>query len=248
MKFSEVAASVLDTPDDVEVCLITGDPLTTPHVTLECGHEFNYYPLMHSLFLSRFVTPRDGQPELELIQFIKLQKQFGTFGEHHIFWCPYCRQPQTTVVSLPENADKMYGINTEEHVNELRIRGCKWIFTPTHSCSHIECMRMSFTDVQTIYAWTTCEPCTNKHYCWAHLNVIEHIKRQIKHQNKERLKRGLEPLALNPLLYLYNTDQLTTTYCNHTLIRGIRKGLLCKRITKNGAHMCKQHSSIYINI
>lgn len=243
MKFSEANALVQESMDDNK-CLITGDELTTPNVTLECGHSFNYYPLMHALVISRLTTPYDSQPEKMDVS--KLNEQFGPFGEHHQFWCPYCRQSQSKLVELPENADKMYGINTDEPVNELRIDGCKWAFTPEHICEEIHCLQMGmlFENHKPIESWTTCEPCTNKHYCWTHLNQIEKIKRQIKRQNAERLKRGLDACSANPLTYLNcksNVDLLKTKYCSYQLTRGVNKGLWCKEKVKNDNHMCSRH-------
>lgn len=241
MKYSEANALVQEIMNEHK-CLITGDELTTPNVTLECGHSFNYYPLMHALVISRLITPHDSQPTNADVS--KLNEQFGPFGECHQFWCPYCRQSQTKLVELPENADKMYGINTDELVNELRIDGCKWTFTPEHVCEHKDCFKMYMLSENYkphIKLWTACEPLTNKHYCWAHLTKIEQIKRQIKHQNEERLKRGLDMLCVtNPLSFL-NIQLLHTKYCSYQLTRGVNKGLFCKEKVKNNNHMCGRH-------
>ena len=54
MELDEFNNLLLETDDDDDeinningdnVCLITGEKLTEPHITLSCNHKFNYEPL-----------------------------------------------------------------------------------------------------------------------------------------------------------------------------------------------------------
>jgi hypothetical protein len=67
----------LDTDDEHEnTCLITNDPLNAFHVTLVCGHKFNYEPLYQE------VLRQKGR--------LGMHNYYERIGMHQIK-CPYCR-------------------------------------------------------------------------------------------------------------------------------------------------------------
>ena len=81
--------------NDTEQCLIGGEPLLNSHVTLKCGHKFNYLNIIEEVKRQRI-------PSILEVQKIKRNQ----------IKCPYCRKIQDGL--LPFHASlsaKIYGVN-----------------------------------------------------------------------------------------------------------------------------------------
>lgn len=98
---------------DDELCMITKTKLTNTHIVLDCGHRFNYLPLLKDmytrLYLSHDVKCLRGIP----LNVNKLE-------------CPYCRCITSHILPfLKEEYDvKIYGLNScmnEDIIQEVNI-------------------------------------------------------------------------------------------------------------------------------
>lgn len=95
----------IDTSDDEEnqtfgidtnKCLITLSPLDNNHVTLECGHKFNYNAIFNDVYNHKKIFQH-----LESIRLKDNQLR-----------CPYCRNIQQKILPYIEGKAQVYGINT----------------------------------------------------------------------------------------------------------------------------------------
>lgn len=76
--FAELLAGPPDpSPEDATQCLVTGEPLEPNHVTLDCGHKFNYLAMYNELKMLRTWA---GRP---------YDTNYVTKSEIR---CPYCRK------------------------------------------------------------------------------------------------------------------------------------------------------------
>lgn len=84
----------------VEECLITNEPLTHLHVTLDCGHKFNYLPLYNEV-----KNQKNGKNFLEVTRLQVCEVK-----------CPYCRKINSGILpfheSLKEVAPRLHGVNS----------------------------------------------------------------------------------------------------------------------------------------
>ena len=101
-----------------ETCLINGESLeSSSYIELECGHKFNYLPLLNSI-------------EEEKVNTCKKTSYYYSYNrlKEHQLRCPYCRQIQEKI--LPYFPDlykkRVRGVN---HPPSLSM-GC-------HECNHV---------------------------------------------------------------------------------------------------------------
>lgn len=101
--------------DDTGKCLITHEPLTSTAVHMECGHQFNYYPLY--CYLVNFKT-----------KFNNYEKKYVSSNK---IICPYCRNIQSSLLPYIEmpNVYKIHGVNMifyhNKHIGTCFNKGCK---------------------------------------------------------------------------------------------------------------------------
>lgn len=91
-------------------CLITNEPLGEESIKLDCGHSYNYDPLMKEIIkqkraINSLETQRLASREIK---------------------CPYCRTVQKNVLPYRQCDEKMYGINWPQKWALYRNR-CKTI-------------------------------------------------------------------------------------------------------------------------
>jgi len=95
--------------DNDKICLITNDLLDTENcVKLDCGHNFNYLPILNELLNQKFFL-------------------YNKYDLKH-FNCPYCRDKFNLILPYKENIFNImiYGINTLNkeyyiHTNNLKL-------------------------------------------------------------------------------------------------------------------------------
>lgn len=89
-------------------CLITKQPLTYNHVTLPCGHKFNYFPLYTEICLQK-------QRNYSTLEIVKL--------DTHQIKCPYCRTIFNELIPyIPMN-----GVSKTPFVN-YPLKYCMFIY------------------------------------------------------------------------------------------------------------------------
>tara|TARA_Y100000768_G_C23990935_1_gene692856 strand:+ start:9453 stop:10046 length:594 start_codon:yes stop_codon:yes gene_type:complete len=103
-------STVEDTPDDV--CNITGEELGEHHVTLLCGHKFNYEPLYNEVKSQKYSIPCRVRLSVKQIK------------------CPLCRKIQSQLLPwVPSiiNCPKMHGVNSP-FIYTMCPNKCDYVF------------------------------------------------------------------------------------------------------------------------
>jgi len=100
----------------LNVCQITGLPLETDYVTLECSHKFNYGALYTEICTQKYIFKSYNVSSLINSDF----KKFKESGNNYYIKCPYCRSIQFTLLpTCPYNKYKpKYGINSLEQTKD----------------------------------------------------------------------------------------------------------------------------------
>ena len=121
-----------DIKDDTEICLISGEPLLSSHVTLKCGHKFNYLNILEEVKQQR----RPTHLEIQTINTRQIK-------------CPYCRTIQDGILPFkPELSEKILSINWPPS-KMYHAHKCKAIFRwgkkkgniCSKSCVNVYCNR-----------------------------------------------------------------------------------------------------------
>ena len=116
--YAEVARDECD--DDAgdlgRTCLLTGEPLDSNHVALQCGHAFNYEPLFQEVVLQKSHKHAFAHDTIRLS--VNQMK------------CPYCRRVNSKIlpyVPLPGCKLKTKGVNSPSAFC-MPGKTCSWIF------------------------------------------------------------------------------------------------------------------------
>lgn len=185
--YEELYKSLDDEDNNQEdnLCLITNTPLTNYHISLDCGHKFNYEPLYNDVLNHK---KKYNTMERCILKTFEIR-------------CPYCRKVQKKL--LPYYAelglDKVHGVNYIDELIQLK----ESTYTSPSTCwEKGACCYNIYDDSQNIYI-----PCANtqvmlvnptgKKYCYNHKYIAqkEYIakkKMEIKEKQKEeKLKKKL---------------------------------------------------------
>ena len=98
-KLNNMNDSDTDTDTDIDtenICLITNERLTNDFIKLECGHKFNYIPLMNDLKTTAY--------QQHSIYFKKIKKT----NPQYTIRCPYCRNTQSILLPYYKNYEFPY--------------------------------------------------------------------------------------------------------------------------------------------
>lgn len=229
--YKELYASldISESDDEDNICLISGSTLLEDHVELECGHKFNYIPLL---------TEVDNQKNVlktyKKYKYCEQSKKEIGLGNYII--CPYCRNSQKTL--LPEKTRKeckqVYGVNTLNIAYMLGtdIQGIyqncnKLSFTTGHQCSSTRKKTIYDENGDKIFIIEPCQntyiftdPINNKYYC------SQHAMKEFKLSVKNAIKiNEVEDMVL----------------CQYILKSGINKGKSCNCKVFQDTNLCKRH-------
>lgn len=128
------------------ICLISYDELDKNHITLECGHKFNYNSIFNEVYNQKFNK-----------NYLEIQK----LSKNEIK-CPYCRNIQRSILPPKDGYNKFMYVNYPlKYCMKPNI--CEYIFKTgkkkglkcnskcfkTHCSSHIRYMRSKpFTEIE----------------------------------------------------------------------------------------------------
>jgi len=109
------------TEDDKNTCLITNEPLIDKHVTLNCGHKFNYIPIYNDILNHKK-------------KFNNMESSSGMLNTNEIR-CPYCRTKQPGVLPYYKELGlkKINGVNYYINNNQ-RIYNNNYVY---HKCEYL---------------------------------------------------------------------------------------------------------------
>ena len=80
-----------ETNTPLKLCLITAMPLEKNHITLSCGHNFNYKSILEEITKQK--------KSISILETQKLEK--------YQLKCPYCRRIQNGILPFNENFSKI---------------------------------------------------------------------------------------------------------------------------------------------
>jgi hypothetical protein len=211
-----------DSDDENDLCQITGFPLDSKCVTLECKHKFNYEPLYKEICRQKFVFGSYDWHVLSNKERVIIRNK----NVDYFIRCPYCRNIQFSVLPYYEELGlkQKYGINSlDESLSDK----------PTHPLSgplykHYASHVSEYTAYGKLYKKGTCglEGCLHKYvtlllgteltYCQIHYQYgLKKIKddkakekqKLLEKQNEERAAQGLKPLKRLPPVKKQNVVQ-----------------------------------------
>ena len=87
-----------DNDNETELCQITGLPLESKCVTLECNHKFNYEPLYNEICKQKYVFNSYLWVHLSYKEKYLIKNK----GVDYFIRCPYCRNIQLSVLPYYE--------------------------------------------------------------------------------------------------------------------------------------------------
>ena len=109
--YEELFKSINDEDDyDIDECLISLQKLEDDHVTLECGHRFNYKPIFNEVFRQKH---------------LKSGYETQRLGKYDIK-CPYCRNIQHSLLP-PHKELQMTYVNRPLH-KCMKPHKCSYVF------------------------------------------------------------------------------------------------------------------------
>jgi hypothetical protein len=248
--------------DDNNMCLITNKPLIDKHVTLNCGHKFNYIPIYNDIVNHKK-------------KFNIMESSSEMLNTNEIR-CPYCRTKQQGVLPYYKELGlkKINGVNYYLNIKQNRFNN--YIY---HKCEYIvpntNLSLNSITDIpqfnNTICHMTgfqiavynpqnPLQPINygdTKYYCYAHKQIIikqykdaekkkailakkqaKELEKQTKMLEKQKAKEEAKLLKKQS-----TTENVVLTqigYCIQILKTGPNKGKPCgcKIFSDN---KCKRH-------
>ena len=178
-----------DSKEKVELCQISGLPLSDNNVTLECKHKYNYDTLYKEICKQKYIFRTYNLESLSKPDF----QRFIDAAVDYYIRCPYCRHVQFTMLPYDENSgcEKRYGINSlvKEHndMNYLiktnmnsnyHYNAYGYTFLPGVCCKVVD-----VKDGQNVFCTTKYSalvPMMNKSFC------LNHIRAEVKQYNNEK--------------------------------------------------------------
>jgi hypothetical protein len=257
-----------DSDNEENLCQITGLPLDSKAITLECNHKFNYGALYTEICKQRFI--------FKTYDYIKLshkeQKFLSDSNKDYFIKCPYCRNIQFTILPYYEEIglDKKYGINSldpslpEKIVYTYRYKpkphilypqkkafSCYGvIFEPNKCCSYTD-----LNDINSICINTFCStiPNTSLSFCKLHYRYglgkhkmaekqkqMDEHKKLLDDKNAERLASGLKPLKRLPKKNTVQSLIQISQYVSDEENNNAVVDNSCKSVLKSGPNKGKQ--------
>lgn len=230
------------TNEDLNMCLITNQPLTENHIKLLCGHQFNYLPL--------YLDIKNHKQK-----FNNLEGDVNRLNSNEIR-CPYCRNKQPELLPYYEclNLAKIHGVN---YINPELIKLPKVKIPKSSNIVFGACQFLTLNpnfdlsgnnpeetnlnncgNCKYFICFQSGTPITGKnnyedtnYYCFMH-------KKQVIKQHKKNMKKTEQAASINNI-------SLQTEYCATILKTGVNKGTQCKcKIFKD--NLCKRHYNLKI--
>lgn len=211
--------------ENIDICLISGEPLEENFVTLECSHKFNYKDIYNE------VHKQKTQPWHSEINKVKVTQ----------LKCPYCRNIQTGLLPFREGYSKVRYVNWPPSLMMLPDK-CSYIFasgkrkgqTCSKKCNGKYCL--SHTRIMEKREKKKLEKEKKKLEKLKEKNKkkLDKIKVEMKQKFDE-----LSPAMVNLVLSTPNTCPVVT--CAYKFKKGKNKGekCQCKKIHQDG--LCKFH-------
>lgn len=227
--YSQIYDTNINEPDIENICLITGEPLSNHHQTLQCNHTFNYIPLYLYVKQSKYKFNYLEHTPLKINQ----------------LKCPYCRQVQNELLPYIEEFDfpKIPGVNHLDAQYKSFLGRCEYV-----TSKKVQCLS------NRVYLFNGRCYCYTHRNIVIHR---EHKQLQLYKLTLENKKQtNISPTNLmnndsdkshpiitdTPSLEVTNPSDVTPKRCTYIFIKGIKKGFYCNRKINNiNETYCKEH-------
>ena len=184
-----------DNENDIDLCLITSEPLKNNFIQLQCNHKFNYIPLYNDI--------KNHKKKFNLLEGPDSQLKINEIR------CPYCRNKQTGLLpyyeelGLPQTHGVNYfDINRKPNMDSYKL--CQYLtpninynenapnaveynFTNSGNCKYFKCCNSSHFQISKFIENYTEEDLL---VCYSHKNKI--IKNKQKEEKEENKKIKME--------------------------------------------------------
>ena len=182
--------SDIDDDTSQDLCMITQTPLYNDHVTLQCGHKFNYDAIFNDIY-----NHKKQFHELETSRLKNTQIR-----------CPYCRNIQDCLLPCPDGKQMVCGVNavvdiSQEHVINMRTPSMFWLnyrhFARGYCChgvNDIAKLRKSTSEVKCSDTMVIYNDVDERVYCKTHLkeNLTRVFNNNISTTKKETARNKRE--------------------------------------------------------
>ena len=194
-----------DSDDENNLCQITGLPLETNAITLECKHKFNYEPLYKEIYKQKYVFKTYENYLLDSKDKAKVRNA----KVDYFIKCPYCRNIQFTILPYYKELGlkKRYGINSLDYctLNKCQINPDDYFFYAYGKLFKKGCCSFVIdeeTKALCTFTYSTPIEDSNKLFCKYHyksgvkqvMNGKKELIKQSKLKEKEELKKQKEEL------------------------------------------------------
>jgi len=203
-------------------CLLTKEALDDIHVTLNCGHKFNYIPLYKEVVIQKTSAGMTTNGYYNSCA-LRLNE----------FKCPYCRRVQ----------DKLLPFLNYDNIKRLRgVNGPESLCMKVRVCEHIETAKRKNTKKKKS---DSCEcnaihVVNGEYYCKKHYEQekVDKVEKVEKEQQEEKKEKQVEEKV--GICSVSNEDD---NVCGVIIKTGKKKGLPCTSSSK-----CRIHAHLRKNV
>ena len=201
-------------------CLLTKEALNDIHVTLNCGHKFNYIPLYKEVVIQKTsagIMTTNGFYNSCTLRLNEMK-------------CPYCRRVQ----------DKLLPFFNYDDIKRLRgVNGPESLCMKARMCEHIETSNKRKNKNTKKETSSACE-CTAIHvvngayYCKKHCELQQQEQEQEQEQQEKKEETSSTSMT---------TESENANMCGVIIKTGKKKGLPCTSSSK-----CRIHAHLRKNV
>jgi len=211
--------SVNDTDTDNN-CLLTKEALNDIHVTLNCGHKFNYIPLYKEVVIQKTSAgmTTNGYYNSCTLRLNEMK-------------CPYCRRVQ----------DKLLPFLNYDNIKRLRgVNGPESLCMKSRMCEHVETANNKKKKNTKKKISDSCE-CNAIHVVNGAYYCKKHYDQQL--QEKEQLQQQEKKEETSSSSTTIESESENANVCGVIIKTGKKKGLPCTSSSK-----CRIHAHLRKNV
>jgi hypothetical protein len=244
--FSELYKSLDDetkseSESDINLCLITNQPLIDKFVELSCGHKFNYISIYNDVYNHKK-------------KFNQMEGKSSSLQVNEIR-CPYCRNKQTGVLPYYEELvkEKTNGVNFYDETeiqcnncfNQTFYNGkCEFIITPPPNIYIID---NSIKPYKCSSSYVTKLEHDNKSYCYIHNKFMMKKFEKEKKEKEKKIKEELKQKKKEELIEKKNYKEELKQKKKEELIQKKNSKKELKQIVINSKQKISEENNSFIS-
>ena len=214
--------SIHDMVDTDNNCLLTKEALNDIHVTLNCGHKFNYIPLYKEVVIQKTSAgmTTNGYYNSYTLRLNEMK-------------CPYCRRVQDKLLPFLnyDNIKKLRGVNAPESVC-MKARMCEHVETASKRKNTKKKISDS-CECNAIHVVNGAYYC-KKHYEQQLQKKEQQEEQQQKEQQQQEQQENKEETSSSSMTT--ESESENANMCGVIIKTGKKKGLPCTNSSKCGIH------------